>query len=163
LLRVTVAFLFDWFERACARCLTVIIAENYYSRRFPRATPVLNYPFRTQSLTPRSFVGAGHLIYTGSVTADRGAFQHVKLLHRMPNTELHMIGRCAPELHAELRDAAGDASKRLFLSDPGKYVPHSEIVNAYKESIWVCGLAIFPDTPHYREKELTKIFEYMAH
>ena len=27
---------------------------------------------------------------------------------------------------------------------------------------WTAGLALFPDTPHYREKELTKFFEYMA-
>ncbi|MCE7896768.1 MAG: glycosyl transferase, partial [Gammaproteobacteria bacterium PRO8] len=41
-------------------------------------------------------------------------------------------------------------------------MPFSEITKAYLEGGWRWGLALFPDTPHYRDKELTKFFEYMS-
>ena len=40
-------------------------------------------------------------------------------------------------------------------------MPYRRIVAAYREP-WTAALALFPNSPHVREKELTKFFEYMA-
>ena len=50
---------------------------------------------------------------------------------------------------------------RVGLADGGAQVPYRRIVAAYREP-WTAALALFPDSPHVREKELTKFFEYMA-
>jgi glycosyltransferase involved in cell wall biosynthesis len=51
---------------------------------------------------------------------------------------------------------------QLVIHGAGRYVPFKEITALYRGGGWLAGLALFPDTPHYREKELTKFFEYMA-
>src|SRR5438477_3719123 len=57
--------------------------------------------------------------------------------------------------------AAGAGSERLFFEGIDAYVPFARIRAAYEAGGWLCGLAVFPSTPHYVEKELTKFFEYM--
>lgn len=145
---------------------TIVIAERYYARLFPGGVEVLNYArleeyagLRTIVRTPPARIRA---LYTGSVTDSRGARHHARLLAHLPeDAEILLIGQCAiADLKAELESqAAADPRLRLVLA-PG-WVPRDTIAARYAED-WTCGLAIFPDTPHYREKELTKFFEYMA-
>ena len=148
------------------RAFTIVIAERYYARLFPGGIEVLNYARLEEYAGLQSIArqppSRPRALYTGSVTDSRGARHHARLLDRLPaDAELLLIGQCAiPDLGAELEaKAAADPRLRLVLA-PG-WVPRSTIAAYYAES-WTCGLAIFPDTPHYREKELTKFFEYMA-
>ena len=60
-----------------------------------------------------------------------------------------------------MRDVAGSAADRLHLVGEGKFVPFHIIQSYYDDGGWVAGLAIFPPSPHYIYKELTKFFEYM--
>ena len=72
-----------------------------------------------------------------------------------------LIGQCAIEdLRTEL-EAKAAADPRLRVTLAKGWVPRDTIAATYAQP-WTCGLALFPDTPHYREKELTKFFEYMA-
>jgi glycosyltransferase involved in cell wall biosynthesis len=150
---------------AC-RSFTVVIAERYYGRSFPGAVEVLNYAraeefagldgiARTAPRQPRA-------LYTGSVTASRGGRHHARLLAQLPaEAEVALVGVCPePDLARELLIQSAE-DPRLVLHTAERWVPRETIVGAYGEP-WTCGLALFPDTPHYREKELTKFFEYMA-
>ena len=148
------------------RAFTIVIAERYYARLFPGGIEVLNYARLEEYAGLQSIArqppARPRALYTGSVTDSRGARHHARLLDCLPaDAELLLIGQCAiPDLRAELEaKAAADPRLRLVLA-PG-WVPRATIAACYAEP-WTCGLAIFPDTPHYREKELTKFFEYMA-
>lgn len=148
------------------RCFTVIIAERYYDRSFPGAVEVLNYAkteeFQGLDAIARTAPARPRALYTGSVTASRGGRHHARLLAHLPaGAEVALVGVC-PEADLArdlLNQSSGDP--RLILRTAERWVPRETIVEAYGEP-WTCGLALFPDTPHYREKELTKFFEYMA-
>ncbi|MGQ9371781.1 glycosyltransferase family 4 protein [Azospirillum sp. ST 5-10] len=152
----------DHGERWAARAFRQIIAERYYEERFPAAVPVLNYPSldgfgRAVAAAPPPHP---RLLYTGNVSTQRGARVHAALADRLDGAELHMIGRCGTALADELA-AAMRHPDRLRLTGAGRYVPFARILEAYAEP-WTCALAVFPDDEHYRRKELTKVFEYMA-
>lgn len=150
-------------ERQLGSFFEIVIAERYYSRVFPNSTMVLNYPrkfdFKNNDLSFSS--DKIHLIYAGNITSDRGAFHHAQLINHDKRIHLHMIGRCAQGLADELFEIVQDKS-RLHITGINEHVSFSTIIKKYQSEAWVAGLAIFPDTDHYREKELTKLFEYMA-
>jgi glycosyltransferase involved in cell wall biosynthesis len=171
--------------------LAIVIAERYYERRFPDATPVLNYPHleRSQALqaierSPAARPKRIRLLYFGNVTWSRGAFIHAELAHRLPGCEILISGGCDAAVADEIRKRSGDANlgivapdgtitweKRstrpadavstVVLDGVGFYVPHERMLAALREE-WTAGIAVFPHTDHYYEKELTKFFEYMA-
>jgi glycosyltransferase involved in cell wall biosynthesis len=76
--------------------------------------------------------------------------------------EIHMVGFCRPSVATEMREIAGEDAKRLYLEGEGQYTPPTRIREYYQQGGWLAGLALFPPTSHYRLKELTKFFEYMA-
>lgn len=161
-LRRPLAGLMGGLERLAGAVFAQVIAEAYYIRRFPRATPVLNYPTLEDGPAPQAFDAASRrLLYTGNVTPFRGAFTHVRLLHALPEARIHLVGHCPGALAAQLRARAGDAAGRLSIEGEDAFVPFARIAQHYREGGWLAGLALFPDTPHYREKALTKFFEYM--
>jgi glycosyltransferase involved in cell wall biosynthesis len=148
------------------RAFVIVIAERYYARSFPGAVEVLNYA-RLEEFAGLADIVRGRpdrprALYTGSITASRGGRHHARLAAALPpEARVTLVGVCAePDLAAELRGQAA-ADPRLDLRMADRWVPREQIVAAYREP-WTCGLALFPDTPHYREKELTKFFEYMA-
>lgn len=148
------------------RAFDVIIAERYYERRFPTGVPVLNYAHRGEFVAldriARSWPERPRALYTGSVTLSRGGRLHSALLGYLPaDCEIRLVGICAEEELASALSALSQKDPRLTLKIADRWVPREDIVAAYKED-WTCGLAIFPDTVHYRDKELTKFFEYMA-
>ena len=49
----------------------------------------------------------------------------------------------------------------LLLEGVGFFVPPESMIRLFEEE-WTACIAIFPQTEHYYEKELTKFFEYMA-
>ena len=158
---------FTCVERFSSRFFELVLAERYYAERFPQGETVLNYsrfPEMDERVLERRPAPAKiHLLYTGNVKDYRGAFLHVRLLEALPEAELFLVGRCSPELAAELETAAGPHAGRLHMEGVGSYVPHERIVECYLQKQWTAGLAIFPPTYHTFRKELTKIFEYMAY
>jgi glycosyltransferase involved in cell wall biosynthesis len=183
-LRPLMAAFSDLMAALAGRAFRIVIAERYYARRFPGATPVLNYPHPDAvgalSAVARPAVALPRirLVYAGSVTPSRGALLHADLLRALPGAELVMVGHCPPGLVPELRRRLGAAElvllepgaadpppatarSRLVLEGVGRFVPHARIVERLAEP-WTAGLALFPASEHYLEKELTKLFEYMA-
>lgn len=165
-LRFGVAALVAKFEELASRAFPLVLAERYYLRRFPRGHLVLNYPLAEQiAAGPRSHSPPAdgiRLLYTGGVSEDRGALIHASLVTLCDKAQVHVVGRCAPALATRMREVAGDGEPRLFITGEQGHVRYEDILNLYRRGGWTAGLALFPPTPHYREKELTKFFEYMA-
>lgn len=171
-LRKIIALLVGAVEQIARRALKIVIAEKVYAARFPNGVAILNYP-ATTDLEDRKAVDSSRagapslgperrrLLYTGVVTVDRGAFNHVELLKRLPDYELHIVGSCSDALKDSLVRAAGDSAARLYLEVSPHGIPFTEIRRHYTQGGWEWGLAIFPRTPHYYQKELTKFFEFM--
>lgn len=190
-LRPLVARFSDFTAWLARRSLAIVIAERYYERRFPGATKVLNYPHVERSVAlqaierrPEARPGRIRLLYIGNVTWSRGAFIHAELAQRLPGCEILISGSSTAAMADEIRQRSGDATlgfvsvdgavsweKRstrpaeavstIILDGAGFYVPHERMLAALGEE-WTAGIAVFPYTPHYYEKELTKFFEYMA-
>ena len=147
----------------------IIIAERYYERTFPHGTKVLNYARLGQAkdlltLERRQPVGkAPRFLYTGVLTRTRGALRHLAFAKSLPwDARVMMMGFCGDrQVASELRHFAANDPRLELRMDESHWIPHEEILAAYRRP-WTAGIALFPDTPHYREKELTKFFEYMA-
>jgi glycosyltransferase involved in cell wall biosynthesis len=168
------AGLFGFFETLAARFFHIVLAEKYYRQRFPRGVQVLNYPL-LQSLKPvtlliqnekneQSFHAPGRirLIYTGIVSGSRGAYIHAQLLTLLKDIEIYFIGSCRREEADKIRAIVGDQKERLFIEGENQFVLPARIRYYYETGHWLAGLAVFPYSDHYRQKELTKFFEYMA-
>jgi glycosyltransferase involved in cell wall biosynthesis len=154
-------------EQATRAAFKIVIAERYYARRFPDAVPVLNYPDQgvLDELLgqPRQRPDGDRirLLYTGSASAMRGALAMAELACELPEGgSVTMIGACAPDVLRAVRERCPRPG-RLHIEGDAGHVPYRRIVAAYREP-WTAALALFPDSPHVREKELTKFFEYMA-
>jgi len=153
-----------FLEKVAHDQLHTIIAEEYYEERFPKALKVLNYPkldwakdLDIERGNPTS------ILYTGSITIDRGAVNHIELLKYLDDSvKLKMIGVCAFSVHEDLKRKAEDYSGRLEIIGASGHVPFKKIIEQYRRKEWIVGLAVFPETPHYKRKYLTKFFEYMA-
>ena len=153
-------------ECIAARFFKIVIAEKAYRYRFPDSCEVLNYPINesSEAYIPASTPNKGiNLIYTGNVSEDRGALLIVEILKKLPEATLHIIGRCSDDIRQKMEDSAGPAKDRMLFAVDPVGIPFDIIEAKYREQKWTAGLAVFPDTPHYREKELTKLFEYMQH
>lgn len=165
-LRRPLSVLLGTLEWLIAKWCAIVVAERYYLKRFPRGTVVLNYP-RTDMLPSSKPRGDRtppqiRLLYTGVVSEDRGALTHARLVNTSEDIHVHVVGRCETDLAAAMRGVAGSGVSRLHMTGEGAHVPYQTILDAYECGGWTAGLALFPDTPHYRDKELTKFFEYMA-
>lgn len=153
-------------ERLASRTFAIVLAERAYRRRFPGGIPILNYP--RHSAEHRANQAAEHLgsppyklIYTGTVSEERGAGLFGELLRALPECELHVLGRCDEPLRLRIAAETADVAARLHLHATPRGVPYEEIAAAYCAGGWALGVAVFPRTDHYYEKELTKFFEYM--
>lgn len=160
------AGLFALFESLAARFFHIVLAEKYYRQRFPRGIPVLNYPLpqpiiRATGREPLS-PGPVRLIYTGVVSGSRGAYVHARLLTLVKDIEIYFIGSCRKEEADKIREIVGDQKDRLYLEGENEFVLPARIRHYYETGHWLAGLAVFPYSEHYRQKELTKFFEYMA-
>lgn len=155
-------------NRMVPHLFSIIIAERYYARSFPHATKVLNYTHLDDYAkvidirrNPTA-LNRVRLLYTGSITEGRGARQHLGLLQHLPGTaELRLVGQCSIPALREKMKAVAVERPQLQLEISERWIAYQQIVETYEEE-WTAGLALFPDTSHYREKELTKFFEYMA-
>jgi len=146
---------------------TIILAERYYAERFPSGVTILNYQilYQDDKVVDSSLpdcVDAPRLLYTGSVSEDRGALIHASIPRFVPDVHVYIVGRCSSDLAIRLRDAAFPEHSRLHLDIDAIHVPYTRIRAYYAVRGWLAGLALFPPTHHYMRKELTKFFEYMA-
>ena len=150
-------------ERLLTAFYRTVIAEHCYRQRFPRSVAILNYPSRSllQSAVlrvPRS----PKLLYTGNATVARGALHLARLVQAARDVDVTLVGECAPHIARRMRETAADAANRLHIVGLGRYVSFDEIAVHYARPEWLAGIVLMPDSPHYREKQLTKLFEYMA-
>jgi glycosyltransferase involved in cell wall biosynthesis len=151
-------------ERLAHKHLYTIIAEEYYEERFPKAVKILNLPkiewAKTINVERKN---PSKVLYTGSITFDRGAINHINVLSELDHSiGIKMIGICSPHVHDELMQKVGENSNRLEIEGVSEHVPFSRIVNDYQKDDWIAGLAIFPKSKFYERKHLTKFYEYMA-
>ena len=154
-----------WIEVFSSKAFALILAEKYYSERFPSGTQILNYPildFEDTIENKQNKYDKPNFIYTGVVSTDRGAYIHANVVNLMPEAEAWLIGNCDKKLASELYAKVGVNSNRLHIEGVGYFVPHQIISEYYIRNKWTAGLALFPPTEHYEKKELTKFFEYMA-
>jgi glycosyltransferase involved in cell wall biosynthesis len=162
--RLLIAKSFTLLEQIASRAMAQVIAEKCYRYRFPKATAVLNYPNTNKRIKspPKLSTNNGiKLIYTGVVSKDRGAFHMIRLIKALKGAELYIVGKCDKNLLQELILFAEEDLHRIRFKTSHEHVPFSYIEEKYSRYNWTAGLAIFPQTPHYYEKELTKFFEYM--
>ena len=163
-LRKTLKRIVGRYENKARRELQTIIAEDYYSERFPEAEKVLNYPIIKKSdlnnisLKPPK----KKLLYTGSITEDRGALIYRDIQHNLPDFEVSLIGKCNPSLVDKLTTKGNDYTGMLR-EGVQHYVRHSKIKEYYLQGDWLAGLAIFPPNDHFKKKHLTKFYEYMLY
>ncbi|MFW6288499.1 MAG: glycosyltransferase [Spirochaetota bacterium] len=150
-------------EKILTAGFRVVIAEHCYRTRFARSTVILNYPHRTMLDSPPSRRGAPkNLIYTGNVTVARGAINMARVVREDPDVAVDCVGQCASSVANRIREAAGDAFGRFHIVGQDRYVPFEEITAHYARKDLLAGIVLIPDSPHYRDKHLTKFYEYMA-
>lgn len=162
LLRSILAFGVKQVEKIAQKAFFIVLAEKYYEQRFPEGCKILNYPAFSPIYSPDSSQPSKNLLYTGTVSEDRGALNLAYMARHLKGVTIYMIGKCSPDLHEKMKRITGGDTNKLQLKGVGEYVPHSEIISTYEKGGWLAGLALFPATPHYINKELTKFFEYMA-
>lgn len=158
-----VRFLWSSFENVSASFFYQIIAEKYYQRRFPKAIQILNYPVIPVKLSTYNHGVGNTLLYTGNINEERGAVIHSDILNFTDTIDLVMIGFCRTITWNKIKSIAGNKIDKLKIIGVDSYVGYNEIKKVYEEGPFLCGLAIFPESPHFKEKELTKFFEYMQY
>lgn len=143
------------------RRMELCLAEKYYQEKMPRGQCILNYPLlsgREAATAPRE---GDRLLYTGNVTAERGAFLHARLPALDHRVSVQYIGKCGQGIARGIWEIAAGYRERVAITGVEEYVPYAQIEDAYFNGHWLAGLALFPPSEHYRKKELTKFFEYM--
>ncbi len=164
-LAIVAGKIFGAFEQLASRAFKCLLAEKYYSERFPKGIHVLNYPLREilpaddkQNIIPDSI----RVLYTGFHYLDRGGHNHANIVNMIPDAEVYMVGRCSRSWAEHLYEIVYDNKERLHLTGVGHHVPFTEIMDRYISGNWTAGLAVFPPKEHHKRKELTKFYEYMA-
>lgn len=152
----------DKMERVNHPNLHKVIAEKYYSERFPYALEVLNYPLKNEIQGDSATTPEPSLLYTGNSRLDRGALFHADLVNHQPEIDVTFVGRIADDARLEMMKIAGSNKDRLIIEGTDQFLPYRKIIESYRRKKWLAGLAIFSYNAHYQKKQLTKIFEYMA-
>ncbi|MFO7891896.1 MAG: glycosyltransferase [bacterium] len=155
--------IFYVIENFASRFFEIILAEKYYAERFPQQITVLNYPKKDMFIKKvRHFPkNEFSLIYTGTITEDRGALIYADIAQKLDNINIYLIGKCSYNVANKIKKRA-NYNNNIQIIGLNRYIPYKEICNYLKQNRWLAGLAIFPETSHYVKKELTKFFEYMA-
>jgi glycosyltransferase involved in cell wall biosynthesis len=157
---VIVVRILEWLAQ---KSMHIIIAESYYKRRFKNGLIIKNYPLihNKINLNENNNSDVNTIIYTGKITPIRGALIHSSIPSYVPGVEVHMIGKHTSALREEMLNNTRQGRNNLLLIGTDEFVSPSFIQDYYLKHKWLAGLAIFPFSDHYKEKELTKFFEYM--
>ena len=159
-LLVIIVRIVEWLAQ---KCMHIIIAESYYKRRFKNGLIIKNYPLvhNRINLNENNISVTNAIIYTGKITPIRGALIHSSIPGYVPGVEVHMVGEHTSALREEMLNNTRHGRNKLLLMGTDDFVSPSIIQDYYSKHKWLAGLAIFPFSDHYKEKELTKFFEYM--
>jgi glycosyltransferase involved in cell wall biosynthesis len=124
---------------------------------------IKNYPLihNKINLNENNISVTNAIIYTGKITPIRGALIHSSIPGYVPGVEVHMVGEHTSALREEMLNNTRQGRNKLLLMGTDDFVSPSIIQDYYSKHKWLAGLAIFPFSDHYKEKELTKFFEYM--
>lgn len=163
-LRHIFASVYTLFEKLFIRKMELSLAEKYYFNRYKRGKLVLNYPMINENFLTkdrRSKPVERKLLYTGNVTIDRGALIHAEIPKINDDVSVYFIGKCSEALAEQMYERAKGQESRLHFEGIGRFVEKEVIDRYYIEYNWLAGIALFPPTDHYKQKELTKFFEYM--
>ena len=161
--KALLSHIWQLLELIIAGFFSQIIAEKYYKARFKNAITILNYPIYLSTRTNAPNIDNYNMLYTGNIDEARGAYIHADLLNHNPKYRLTMIGHCDSNTYKVIQEICSGSIDKLCITVSQIYVPYTEIAKVYENNNWLCGLAIFPDSKHYREKELTKFYEYMMY
>jgi glycosyltransferase involved in cell wall biosynthesis len=162
-IRTGLSIIFDRVEKLFSKNMNIILAEKYYKKRFPEGKTILNYSlflngFKKIDKNYLDQTTNNKLIYTGSISEARGALIYAKLVDLIPEVDVFIIGPCNKLLLEKMYKIAGSAHNRLHIVNTKSF---KKISSFYLKGEWIAGLAIFPYSEHYYQKELTKFFEYM--
>jgi len=157
---VIVVRIVEWLAQ---KSMHIFIAESYYKRRFNNGLLIKNYPLihNKINLNENNNSDINTIIYTGNITPIRGALIHSSIPAYVPGVEVHMVGKHTSALREEMLNNTRQGRNNLLLIGTDEFVSPSIIQDYYLKHKWLAGLAIFPFSDHYKEKELTKFFEYM--
>jgi glycosyltransferase involved in cell wall biosynthesis len=157
---VIVVRIVEWLAQ---KSMHIFIAESYYKRRFNNGLLIKNYPLihNKINLNENNNSDINTIIYTGNITPIRGALIHSSIPAYVPGVEVHMVGKHTSALREEMLNNTRHGRNNLLLIGTDEFVSPSIIQDYYLKHKWLAGLAIFPFSDHYKEKELTKFFEYM--
>lgn len=163
LLKIFLKKIFYIIENFSLKLFDIILAEKYYTERFPKKTTVLNYPRKDMLLKKVRYFPKNKfsLIYTGCISEDRGALIYADIAKELDDVNIYLIGRCSSNVAYKIKKRS-NYKKNIQIIGIDNYIPFTEICQYLKQDRWLAGLAIFPVTSHYVKKELTKFFEYMA-
>ena len=141
----------------------VVIAEKYYAEFIPNGIEILNYPL-AHAYPNRKYSGETEkiqLLYTGTITLDRGALICANIPNFVKNCKVSFVGRCKKKLAEKIYSKVNEEGK-IEIVGVNQFVPGEVIDEFYAKDSFRAGLAIFPRSDHYFKKELTKFFEYMG-
>jgi len=163
--RGLISKIFDYLEKSYSKEFVKILAEKYYQKRFTNGYTILNYPVLSEKPEQRKEYNLNideenAVIYTGNVSIDRGALIYPELVKLIPNLHLYLVGRCDSRITDKIYNIAENSKEFIHIDGEG-FIPFEKIISYYIGKNWLAGLAIFPYSEHYYQKELTKFFEYM--
>lgn len=164
IIRKPIAWIVRSIEYIVKHIFNTVIAEKSYRYRFPKAIEVLNYPLIEDVVRPKRIIAKRediHLLYTGSITIDRGLINHLNILKTSNRLYITFVGSISDNLKQEVLNKLSDSERaRVEFVTSEQGLPYSEIKKHYQDPKYHYGLAVFPATDHYLKKELTKFFEY---
>ncbi|HLS35013.1 MAG TPA: glycosyltransferase [Bacillota bacterium] len=163
-LRHIFAKVYTWMEKLFITKMELSLAEKYYYNLYKRGELILNYPLLNENFLTKNRKKEKiepKLLYTGNVTEDRGALFHAEIPAIHNEVSVHFIGKCPKELSEKMYNQAKGHEERIHIEGIDRFVEKEDIDRKYEEREWLAGIALFPPTDHYMQKELTKFFEYM--
>ncbi|TMW72346.1 glycosyltransferase family 4 protein [Alteribacter natronophilus] len=163
-LRVLASRVYKGVEKLLSSSMKLCLAEKYYKEKYPEGRCILNYPLVNEKLLAggKNSRPKNQLIYTGNVRIDRGALIHSAIPSYCPEVSVSFFGQCSSSLADRMKKQAEEQMDKVTIEGVGRYVPKNEIDENLANGKWLAGLAVFPPSPHFRKKELTKFFEYMT-
>src|SRR5699024_6097260 len=114
------------FEKLARKLFFIVLAEKYYQERFPEGCKILNYPAFNIIESRTNGQQKKNLLYTGTISEDRGALNFAYLARRLDEVNIFLIGRCTAELYEKIKRIAGTDNDRIRVQGIDAYVPHEE-------------------------------------
>lgn len=162
IIRNFISLIFNLIEKFYSKNFTQILAEKYYIKRFPNGITILNYPILSNFKRGNNLInilkGDFKVLYTGTISEDRGALIQANLVNLNPLLYVYMIGKSHEKIINKIYTTV--SKERIHIKWNNFFVSYKKILDYYNNN-WLAALAIFPFSEHYYQKEITKLFEYM--